>query len=108
MPQKNTADYNAYQREYQLRRYHKRMAEAREKLGGKCVQCGAVDELEIDHIHAGDKYIPLNKLWSIAKARFDEELKYCQLLCKDCHIKKSKGDISSIRKSQEFIKGMGV
>jgi hypothetical protein len=92
--------YNAYHKEYQIKRYHKRMEEARQKLGGRCVNCGCEDDLEIDHIDWRTKSIPLNKLWSIAKARFDKELEKCQLLCDPCHNDKSRFDISEIRKCQ--------
>lgn len=71
------------------RRYHQRRAEAFEILGGQCSTCGTRENLEIDHVDADDKEIPLNKMWSIAKERFLKELDKCQLLCKEHHANKS-------------------
>lgn len=87
-------DYNRKMAGYMKRRYHQRRAEALETLGGKCVICGTTEDLEIDHIDADDKEIPLNKMWSIAKARFLQELDKCQLLCKEHHKEKSRTDMS--------------
>ncbi|MFW9998429.1 MAG: HNH endonuclease, partial [Candidatus Odinarchaeota archaeon] len=83
------AAYNEYMAEYMLRRYHARRSEAIEKLGGECSRCGSTTHLEIDHIDPGQKSFALNKLWSVAKDKFEQELEKCQLLCKDCHEKKS-------------------
>ena len=85
-------EYNAYMRVYMLRKYHARRAEAISYLGGQCDDCGTIDELEIDHISWREKSIPLNKLWSVSKKRFWSELDKCHLLCKRCHIEKTKQD----------------
>lgn len=63
-------------------------------LGGKCVACGLVDEhyvYDIDHIDRRDKtFSPSSfisrrdkKLW------MKEVLEKCQLLCANCHRKKT-------------------
>ncbi len=83
---------NAYMNEYMQRRYRTRRAEALTILGGEhpcCVRCGSVDRLEIDHIDPATKLLDLGKLWSVAKARYLDELAKCQLLCHDCHAAKS-------------------
>jgi 5-methylcytosine-specific restriction endonuclease McrA len=87
--------YNEYQRRYQLHRYEQRRAEALEALGGKCVRCGTIENLEMDHIVAAEKSFSISKLWSVSKERFEEELTKCQLLCSKCHLEKSfaSGDI---------------
>lgn len=75
-----------YMKEYMLRRYHKRMEDAKNKLGNKCAKCGAANELEIDHIDPTQKTFTLGgKGWNIKKELFDKEVDKCQLLCKDCH-----------------------
>lgn len=95
---RNREKYNEYQRVYQLKRYHERMATARTKLGNKCSICEAKDNLEIDHIEWREKKINISKLWSIAQHRFEEELNKCQLLCDSCHNFKSRSDISEIKR----------
>ena len=77
--------YNAYHKEYQLKRYHQRRAEAIQKLGGKCSVCGIVADLEIDHIDYKLKEIPINKLWGVSQQRFWNEIAKCQLLCYKHH-----------------------
>lgn len=86
-------EYNAYQRQYQLERYHRRRAEAIELLGGRCVICGTTENLEIDHIDWREKGFNLNRLWSVAIHRFLEELSKCQLLCDSHHKEKTSVDI---------------
>jgi len=82
---KTREEYNVYMREYMLRRYHARRSKAIEELGGKCVNCGSISKLELDHIDANAKEINLGRLWSIAESRFKKELLKCQLLCDSCH-----------------------
>lgn len=76
-------------RKYILKRYHKRMALAHKRLGGKCAKCRKTKRLEIDHIDPLTKSFTLAKMWSISKANFNKELAKCQLLCKHHHKKKS-------------------
>ena len=65
----------------------------KEKMGGKCVQCGATEHLQFDHIN------PSEKLYNISNNFFrqdiDEEIAKCQLLCSRCHLEKTKNDWSS-------------
>lgn len=82
-------DYNAYMRVYILKRYHDRRAAAIVSLGGVCVECGATEELEIDHIDPATKTMSISKMWSVSKARYEAELELCQLLCKPHHIEKT-------------------
>jgi 5-methylcytosine-specific restriction endonuclease McrA len=81
--------YNAYMKVKILERYHKRMGEAISSLGGKCVKCGATEDLEIDHVNPAEKSFTVSMLWSVSKERFEAELSKCQLLCKKCHNEKS-------------------
>jgi hypothetical protein len=80
------AAYNEYMRKYMLERYHKRRASAIEQLGGKCVDCGSVEELELDHADHTTKVFNYAKAlsgWS--EARVQDELKKAVLRCKDHH-----------------------
>lgn len=83
---------NAYMRKYMLERYHRRMAEARAFLGGKCVHCGATDNLEMDHIDRRTKLFTIGKSASASEARFWAEVRKCQLLCGGgrCHLAKGR------------------
>ena len=84
---------NEYMRKYMLDRYHRRMDQACIDLGGKCAQCGKTTDLEFDHIDRTKKLFTLGAEASgIAQAKWDAEVKKCQLLCADCHIAKSLGD----------------
>ena len=63
-------------------------------MGGKCVGCGLEDEvvLEFDHIDRKSKSFLLSAVgtkWS----RLLEEAKKCQLLCANCHTKKTKSEL---------------
>lgn len=83
-----------YHRNYSRNYYHVRRNELVQKLGGKCVKCGSTENLEFDHINANDKDFDIGKLLNRSKQKTDIELQKCQLLCRNCHIEKSKKDIS--------------
>jgi len=72
-----------------LSRYRERRAYSIEKLGGKCVRCGSTKRLELDHINKEDKSFNITQHWSYSLEIYDKELAKCQLLCHDCHVKKS-------------------
>lgn len=58
------------------------------KLGGKCVRCGAQENLTFDHIkneRRGDTKRLISQLISGDRGRLDKELELCQLLCRRCH-----------------------
>ena len=58
-------------------------------LGGACVRCGAVEQLEFDHIDPATKSFNLSIGWSRSWDTIVAELGKCQLLCHDCHKAKS-------------------
>lgn len=90
MANKNKEQYNEYMREYMKRRYHKKRAEAIDFLGGKCVVCGSIENIELDHIDPDLKSIDIAKVWTYSKEKFWIEVKKCQLLCNECHLEKHK------------------
>lgn len=94
---KDKEAYNAYMREYMAKRWEKRRIAAIKQLGGKCISCGSVENLQFDHKDAKDKSFAISKNSSMKESIWQEELKKCQLLCQDCHIKKSKlcGDLGN-------------
>lgn len=64
-------------------------------LGGCCVNCGSIDNLEIDHIDPSTKKFYISKVWArVTKIELDEELTKCQILCKSCHLYKTSEDLS--------------
>jgi 5-methylcytosine-specific restriction endonuclease McrA len=88
--------YNEYQSEYQRQRYHKRRLEAIQYLGGKCNNCSSLENLELDHIDRNKKSFGISKLWSISKEKYQEELEKCQVLCRNCHEKKTLKDLGRV------------
>jgi 5-methylcytosine-specific restriction endonuclease McrA len=80
-----------YQRDWKRRRYE----EARRLLGGLCRKCGAVIDLEIDHIEPTQKE---HRITDIVSRRLEvraAELAKCQLLCCDCHSDKTDDDAAA-------------
>jgi 5-methylcytosine-specific restriction endonuclease McrA len=70
--------------------YHRKRNKLIEQFGGKCVVCGATEELEFDHIDKRTKVAKISHLLASSswQSVIDEAQK-CQLLCKECHIKKT-------------------
>ncbi len=81
--------YNKYMRENHLARYYKLKAWVLDLMGGKCVKCGSVDKLEIDHVDRKTKSFSVSLLLTFPRAQVLEEIKKCQLLCQPCHQIKS-------------------
>lgn len=78
---------------YVLARYHRRMNEAREQLGGACTECGSVEDLEFDHVDPATKEFTIGQgAAGFSEARLQAELAKCQLLCHECHVEKSRRD----------------
>lgn len=75
-------------------RYYRVKNECIQLLGGRCAFCGSQEDLEFDHIDPATKEFSIIGGSRVARARLLEELKKCQLLCKDCHKKKTYGDRS--------------
>jgi len=78
-------------RNHKKKRYYETLSECKEKLGGKCVKCGATERLEFDHIDPKNKSFCITKNLRMGdKEKLQEELDKCQLLCYDCHLEKTK------------------
>ncbi len=60
-----------------------------EMLGGECVECSSKENLEFDHVDRSNKNFAIGKLMSYSKEIILNELKLCQILCKNCHDLKS-------------------
>jgi hypothetical protein len=83
MPRKNKEEYNAYMKEYMLRRYNERRQEAIAFLGGKCVICGSEENLNFHHV--GIKTFSIAKLWNLSADKFWAEIKKCEIRCEEHH-----------------------
>lgn len=65
-------------------------------LGGICANCDSSDSLEFDHIDPSTKKFTIAG-FSRARSDIDKEIEKCQLLCSDCHKKKSIDEASGRR-----------
>lgn len=79
-----------YMAEYMLKRYHVKRNQAIQALGGKCIRCGSEENLEFDHIEPHLKRFTIGVGWSRSEETLQEELRKCQLLCRDCHRDRTK------------------
>lgn len=69
-------------------RQNQSKAYAVERGGGKCQRCGynkCMAALEFHHLNPTEKEPTWNSLRAWSKARIDEALKKCLLLCANCH-----------------------
>lgn len=78
---------------YMLARYRTRRNAAIEILGGKCVICGSIENLEIDHIDPSTKTMSVSKMWSCSQEKYDAEIQLCQLLCNEHHKAKTSQEL---------------
>lgn len=72
-----------------VRRYHARRKLVIETLGGQCSACGSTHLLEVDHKSREGKGLNISQCITWNWNTLLEELKKCQLLCYDCHLKKT-------------------
>jgi hypothetical protein len=73
----------------QIGRRKELLNEAKEKLGGKCVCCGTLENLEFDHIDDAKKEHNVANAVRNTREVFWNEVEKCQLLCVKCHNKKT-------------------
>jgi len=76
------------------KRRQKLKEQAREKLGGKCVWCGASENLEFDHIDPAHKKMTIGNI-SCSLELWWKEIEKCRLLCKSCHKKHSDAEMAA-------------
>lgn len=86
MSYKNKFDRLAYERRY----YAERRQLAISYLGGCCVWCGAVDNLEFDHINPEHKLFTISSYVTHKWEKLKPELDKCQLLCHQHHLEKTR------------------
>lgn len=74
---------------YMKNRWKNRRRSAIEYLGGKCVVCGATENLEFDHVDPNTKVASIARLSSASEYKFYLEINKCQLLCHSHHKEKT-------------------
>lgn len=82
MGYKDPTKQAAYQNDWMKRRRQEWL-----DTNGPCAHCGSADDLRVDHVDASQKVS--HRIWSWAKERREIELAKCQVLCNDCHQKKT-------------------
>ncbi len=87
----NKQQLKEWQTKYRREWTRRRRSQALYLKGSKCVRCGTKERLEFDHID------PSKKSFTIEFGKYSwpdikKELDKCQLLCHDCHVKKTKED----------------
>lgn len=82
MAYKDKEQQRAYQREFCAKRRRDWLA-----ANGPCRKCGSFEQLEVDHVDPETKVH--HNVWSWSKARREAELAKCQVLCRQCHQRKT-------------------
>src|ERR1700677_939656 len=78
---------------YMAERRKKRRAQLIEMSGGACVRCGSEEDLHFDHKDPKEQKFRLNgKMLDGSWEKILEEWAKCQLLCRPCHLQKTKED----------------
>lgn len=65
-----------------------------ELKGGKCVECGSTENLEVDHIDPSTKLYQPKTVWGLGTEIRERELAKCQVLCRKCHRAKTNAELS--------------
>ena len=77
-------------REYHRRYYYKRRQKLIDILGDRCEWCGTSDNLQFDHVDPDLKEFDISENLTASNGRVRRELAKCQLLCRDCHMEKTR------------------
>jgi 5-methylcytosine-specific restriction endonuclease McrA len=76
-------------KKYQLNWIKTRRDEFIKSKGNCCNICNNVNNLEVDHINPILKTMNPSNIWSRKLEIRQKELNNCQVLCKECHMKKT-------------------
>ena len=63
-------------------------------MGGRCAMCGSIEKLEFDHVNRENKSFDISQKLNICLDKILLELEKCQLLCRKCHIEKTRKDLN--------------
>jgi hypothetical protein len=94
--------------EYFRNRYAEHRSRALALLGGKCVDCGEVDDAQLDFDH----HDPLTKVYAVSeklgRVAFEtvaRELRKCVIRCKSCHRRRHAGTKSPCGSRSKYAYG---
>lgn len=80
------SEYNARMNEIMKTKYYRRRGQAIEFLGGKCIDCGHLENLEFDHKNPSDKEYNISQIFSSHSIeKVQREVEKCVLRCIPCH-----------------------
>ncbi len=83
----------------QMRHYYKTRSRLIALLGAKCKICNSTEELQFDHIDPNTKEFDIaSKTRSYAYHKLEREAEKCQLLCRSCHLDKTKGEAGYLKR----------
>lgn len=72
-------------------------------LGGVCVDCSSTNNLEFDHVIREETAFRIGTALLMRLEDLLVELQKCQLLCHDCHVRKTNTEYIRIKK---YVHGM--
>lgn len=104
---KDKTEYNSYMNNYMKERHKTRRALVVQSLGGCCKNCGSEKDLELDHVDPTSKYKTIAKLSSASEKIYSVEVLKCQLLCRPCHLVKTRLEGSMQNKYRTCICSCG-
>lgn len=77
----------------------RKLDEAKAHLGGACIVCGLMDNLQFDHVDPATKLFDVTKGTERRREVFWSEVDKCQLLCKPHHEEKSTLERSNVHET---------
>lgn len=90
-------------REYNLKYYHNKRKRIISELGGKCIVCGSTENLEFDHVNKNNKLFGISRRICNSYEHIKPEIDKCVILCRDCHIAKTKESMDNGTKINKYI-----
>ncbi len=78
--------HNEHYKELNRQRRKQRRELCLSILGGKCIKCFTVEDLEINHKDPDTKILTTQQIHNLPEDELVIELQKCELLCKACHI----------------------
>lgn len=91
MPYKDAHKYKEWQRKAYRNRRYIQLRRATLLLGGCCVGCGTVHNLQFDHLDPATKLFDVGqKAGCLGWARLKVEILKCRLLCIMCHMERTR------------------
>lgn len=87
--------------EYMRNRRRNRRLKFIQLLGGKCQSCGSIEDLQFDHTNPRTKKFDFNQIKDSPESIISKELKKCTLLCRECHLAKTKANNEHVNRDKK-------